>query len=256
MSEKFPAPGAAFDRTMAEFKEHAENMKSTEQMQFVREIAAGLAREIVDPITGIKGALEVFYRELNLSVEDKVVFQEMLHQIRKLDALTRNFLDYARPPSLQLIPTSINEVIHNTLVLVKRYDLHKNIRNVSVETEFDESIPLMNADPMQLQQVFLNLILNALDAMGEGGTLRFETAHIGSFVEIRVSDTGRGLGKDISSKIFQPFFTTETRGFGVGLSLSKRLIEQHGGDITAESSDSGTVFRITLPLAKGQALLS
>lgn len=254
MPEKFPMPEPAFNRMMSELKENVEKMRSAEQMQFVRELAAGLAHEIINPLTGIKGALEIFYRELNLSAEDRAVFEEMLHQIRKLDVLTKSFLEYARPPSPQFIPTSIHDVIHNALVLVARYDLHKNIRNVSVVREFDEAIPLINADPLQLQQVFLNLTLNALDAMGGGGTLRFKTAHLSDFVEIKVSDTGQGLGKEITNKIFQPFFTTEIRGFGVGLSVSKRLIEQHGGEITAESNETGTVFRITLPFARETSL--
>lgn len=249
MSEQFHVPRPAFNRMIEELKENVEKMKSAEQMQFVRELAAELAHEIINPITGIKGALEIFYRELDLSAGDKAVFEEMLHQIKKLDVLTKSFLGNVRPPSPQPIPTSIHEVIHNALDLVTRYDLHRNLRNVSVVREFDESIPLVNADPMQLQQVFLNLTLNALDAMPEGGTLTFKTAHLGDVAEILVSDTGRGLEREMTNKIFQPFFATETRGFGVGLSVSKRLIEQHGGEITAETGEAGTVFRITFPLA-------
>ncbi len=234
---------------LSELRKNAEKMKSAEQMQFIRELAAGLAHEIINPITGIKGALEIFYRELNLSAEDRAVFEEMLHQIRKLDVLTKSFLEYARPPSPQFIPTSIHDVIHNALALVIRYDLHRNIGNVSVVREFDEAIPLVNADPMQLQQVILNLILYALDTMGEGGTLRFKTSHFRDSVEILVSHTGWGLRKEMTNKMFQPFFTTETRGFGVGLSVSKKLIEQQGGDITVESDEGGTVFRISFPVA-------
>ncbi len=218
-------------------------------MQLIRELAAGLAHEIIDPITGIKGALEIFYRELNLSAEDRAVFEEMLHQIRKLDVLTKNFLEYARPPSPQFIPTSIHDVIQDALALVTRYDPHRNVRNVSVVREFDETVPLINADPMQLQQVILSLILYALDAMGEGGTLRLETSRFSDCVEIRVSHTGHGLGKEIANKMFQPFFTTETRGFGVGLSVSKKFIEQQGGKIAVESGEAGTVFSILFPLA-------
>ena len=231
------------------FGEGPESMRSAE-LQFVRELAAGLAREVVNPITGIKGALEVFYRDLNLSEEDRAVFEEMLLQIRKLNALTRSFLEYALPPSPQFTLTNIHDIIHDSLALVRRHGLRQNLDNVSVVREFDEALPLMYADPLQLQQVFVNLILNALDAMSEGGTMRFETARRGDFAEIRVSDTGLGLGSDMTDKIFQPFFTTGTRGFGVGLSVSKRLIEQHGGEIAAESNATGTVFRVTIPLAR------
>lgn len=241
--------GQVLNAMIAQLNGNGERMKSAEQVQFIRELAAGLAHEIVNPITGIKGALEIFYRELNLSEENRVVFEEMLYQIRKLDVLTKGFLEYARPPSPQFVPTNIHDVIHDSLALVISCGLHKNIHNVSVVKDFEENLPLIHADPGQLQQVFVNLTLNALDAMSEGGVLKFETARQSDFAAIKVSDTGQGLGTEIADKIFQPFFTTETRGFGIGLSISKRLIEQHKGGITAESGEMGTVFRITLPLA-------
>ncbi|HWR57680.1 MAG TPA: ATP-binding protein [Thermodesulfovibrionales bacterium] len=219
-----------------------------EQLQFVGEMAVGLAHEIRNPITGIKGALEVFHRELDLSGEDRAVFEEMLFQVKKLDIVTRSFLEYARPPVPRFVPSNVNEVIRDSLNLVSRYNLHRNIRKVSIIEEFDESAPSVNADPMQLQQAFLNLTLNALDAMTEGGTLRYNTTHDTEFVIVKATDIGDVAGKDNMYKVSQPFFTTGTRGLGVGLLVSKRLIEQHGGQIAVERLERGTVFTAKLPL--------
>lgn len=228
----------------------ASNVKNNGQAEITWDVAIGLAHVIRNPLTGIKGALEIFYREREFSVDDRAVFEEMLRQVRKLDVITRNFLEYARPPLPRFARTNIHDVIHSALAFITRYDLHKSIRSVSVVREFDESIPVINADPMQLQQVFMHLIITALDAMGEDGTLKFRTARLNELVEIQVSDTGRGLGEEITNRVFQPFFTTETREFGVGLSISKRLIEQHGGEIAAEGDETGNVFRITLPVER------
>jgi two-component system NtrC family sensor kinase len=106
------------------------------------------------------------------------------------------------------------------------------------------------ADPMQVKQVFLNLILNAVDAMRDGGTLRLTTQYEEEThsIIIKIADTGKGIGTDAMDKIFQPFFTTKPRGTGLGLSISKRLIEEHGGVITLKSTDRGTTFIINLPV--------
>lgn len=238
---------ASLNRMASELKENIEKMKMAEQMQIIGEVAAGLAHEIKNPLAGIKGAIEVFLKELNLTNEDRAVFEEILFQVKKLDVMTRSFLEYARPPSPQFVPSNVNDIINNTISFITKHNLHKNIPKVEVIKELDEFMPVINADPMQMQQVFLNLIINAMDAMPGGGKLRFKTAHNNSSVEIEVSDTGYGLDSETINKIFQPFFTTKTRGLGIGLSISKRLIEQHGGGITVESGKTGTIFKITLP---------
>ena len=234
----------------AELKTNIEEIKKAEQTQVMGEVAAGLAHEIKNPLAGIKGALEIFLRELRLSDEETRIFEEMLFQIKKLDVMTKSFIEYARPPSPQFVPSSINEIINNALSFMTKHNLHRNIGNVEIVKELDESPCAINADPMLLQQVFLNLAFNALDAMPDGGILKFRTSNESSFVTAEVSDTGHGLDPETIKKIFQPFFTTKTRGLGIGLSISKRLIEQHGGEITAFSSESGTTFRIKFPTAK------
>lgn len=241
-------PEAVFGGRTTGLNEGASHAKTAEQMQLIGEIAVGLAHEIRNPITGIKGALEVFHRELDLSKEDRALFEEMLFQVRKLDIVTSSFLEYARPPAPRFVSSNVNEVIREALTLVTRYNLHRNIQKVSIVEDFDESGPAVNADPMQLQQVFLNLTLNALDAMTEGGTLRYKTARDRDSVIVEALHIGDVADRGNADKGFQPFFTTGTRGLGVGLSVSKRLIEQHGGEIAVEKAEEGTVFRARLPL--------
>ena len=109
------------------------------------------------------------------------------------------------------------------------------------------------ADPMQLQQVFLNLLLNAIDTMQDGGTLFVKTSYDAgeNAVQIEISDTGKGIDEKVIAKIFQPFFTTKPKGTGLGLAITKRLIEQHGGDISAENNPGGgATFKIRLPVKK------
>ncbi len=233
-----------FNRMATELREDMEKMKSAEQMQFIREIAAGLAHEIINPITGIKGALEIFHRELNLSEEDRAVFEEMLFQIRKLDVMTKSFLEYARPRSTPFLPSDINEIIQNTLLFITRYSLHKNIHKVAVVKEMDGSIPVMNIDPLQLQQVFLNLILYVLDIMSAGEALTFRTAHTNDSVIVEVSHAPNKASTDAARQ--SPL--TGSRGFGVGLSVSKRVIEQLGGEMVIEKGERGTVFLLVFPV--------
>ncbi len=248
MPDEFSTLARSFNKMAEELNSYIDRLRKAEQTQMMAEIAAGLAHEIKNPLTGIKGTLEVFGREMTLTDDDKAVFEETLFQIKKLDILTKSFLEYARPPSPQCIRACINEVINSTISFLTHHKLHKNLGSVNIVRELEESLPEINIDPLQMQQVFLNLAINALDAMPEGGTLRFKTFRDNNSVIVDVSDTGHGLDEETKDKIFQPFFTTKTRGLGIGLSISKRFIEMHGGSvILLESNEGGTTFRITLP---------
>ena len=144
----------------------------------------------------------------------------------------------------------INRLAREVLRMVEN-DLH--VHGVSISTEFEEDIPLVRADPIQLQQVILNLVRNAIDAIAIGPTnikaIRLITTYDGkSVVSIYVQDTGPGITTENETQIFDPFFTTKTSGMGLGLSISRRIIEDHGGDLRlTETSSKGCTFEITLP---------
>ena len=144
----------------------------------------------------------------------------------------------------------INRLAREVLRMVE-HDLH--VHGVSISTEFEEDVPLVRADPIQLQQVILNLVRNAIDAIAIGRTnikaIRLMTTYDGkSVVSIYVQDTGPGIVTENETQIFDPFFTTKTSGMGLGLSISRRIIEDHGGDLRlTETSSKGCTFEITLP---------
>jgi signal transduction histidine kinase len=166
-------------------------------------------------------------------------------------------LDFARPPKPQFTSTDVNSVLDSAAQLVL-----KNVspapgkpRKIELEKDFGLDLPEITADPMQLKQVFMNLLLNAVDAMPEGGRLVLKTAYdqTARAIKIALSDTGKGIDAAALDKIFQPFFTTKSKGTGLGLAISKRLIEDHGGKIGIESvKGAGSTFRINLPCDEGR----
>jgi signal transduction histidine kinase len=148
----------------------------------------------------------------------------------------------------------VNEVLSGVsgLVLQNQSRTPGSSRTIAVVKDFDSLLPMITADPMQLKQVFMNLILNAVDAMQDGGTLTMKTLFdaAAQVVRVEISDTGKGISAAVMDKIFHPFFTTKSKGTGLGLAISKRLIEDHGGRISIEKNASGgATFRIILTVA-------
>lgn len=226
-------------------------LQRTEQLKMVGEMAAGLAHEIKNPLAGIKGSLQCLVEEESILEEDRDLIVKSVDQIKRIELLIKSLLNFAKPPRLQLMLTDINDLLGKTIVFsLKSPALSSDSStSVKVKKDFGPGIPETMADPMQLQQVFLNLMLNAIEAMPDGGTLTVKTSFDAErrIIEVAIADTGKGIDKNMQKKIFQPFFTTKFKGSGLGLAITRRLIEQHGGDICVESTlDKGTVFNITL----------
>jgi len=194
----------------------------------------------------------VLYEEAICSEEDREVLSKVVREIRRIELLLKDLLNFARPPKPQFSIIDINKILDSTLEL----SVGKGVlseQGINVVRELDAGLPATMADPMQVKQVFLNLILNAVDAMRDGGTLRLTTQYDEETqsIIIEIADTGKGIGTDAMDKIFQPFFTTKARGTGLGLPISKRLIEEHGGAITVQSMpDRGTTFIINIPVKR------
>ena len=153
----------------------------------------------------------------------------------------------------KLTSVDINDILDKTISFALKHPSFSSNTStpISASKAFDKALPEVQADPMQMQQVFLNLLINAIEAMPDGGTLGMKTCYDTkpNFVQIMISDTGPGINKDIIDNIFQPFFTTKRKGTGLGLAITRRLIEQNGGHIGVEShSGQGTVFTISLDL--------
>lgn len=241
----------AFDRDITERKQAEETLQRAEQLKVAGDLAAGLTHELKNSLAGIKVSIEVLLDELLLSDDDKKVLMNMINEIRRIELLMRDLLNFARPSRPQLSFVNINTVLDTAMTFsLKNVPASSGNGSISVLREFDEHLPGTLADPMQLQQVFMNLMLNAVEAMAEGGALTVKTWYESSEDSIRISigDTGKGIDNELLGRIFEPFFTTKPKGTGLGLAITKRLIEQHGGFIWVETPLKGTTFRIDLPV--------
>ena len=211
-----------------------------------------------NPIAGIKGAAQVLSVNRALSEEHRDILLKIIEQTERMDFLLANLLNFAQPPKPKFLLINVNEVFEKTISLAEQHPLFlsKKSRVITIVREFDPRLPKTMADPIQLQQVFMNLLLNAADAMPNGGTLTAQTLHeeTSLFLRIRIRDTGSGIDKSMIDKIFQPFFTTKPKGTGLGLSITKRLVEQHGGSIRVTNNpNGGAAFTIDLPIKPGEA---
>jgi PAS domain S-box-containing protein len=225
-------------------------MQRAEQMKAVGEVAVGLAHEIKNPLAGIKSSIEVLHDESACIGEDRDVLMKVIREIRRIEMLLKDLLNFARPPRPQLALVDLNSILNATLEL--SVDAGGAPRPaITAVRDFDRSLPATMADPMQMKQVFLNLVLNAVEALNEGGILRVSTRYDGASntIEIVVADSGKGIEQELMDKLFHPFFTTKPKGTGLGLAISKRLIEEHGGTISVQSSPGkGTAFAIKIPV--------
>ena len=225
------------------------------ELAAIGQLAASIAHELRNPLSSIKGAAQFLQKEY----EDHSAIVEFLgiivEEVNGLNKLTTEFLDFARPMQLELKPTSVNTVVDKTLQLMS---VHITDNNVVVKETLDESVPEVQADEDQLHQVLRNIIINALQAMPEGGVLTLETGPTplgGAYMS--VTDTGSGIPKDKLERIFLPFVTTKTKGTGLGLSVVQKIVENHGGRIEVSSEvDKGATFTILLPLHGGSAAMA
>lgn len=212
-------------------------------------LAAGVAHEIGNPLASISSLVqEVMSGEEQVSVDETL--GPISHHVDRIARIVRNLGDFARLYSRQKRPASLEDTLESTLSLI-RYD--HNFRNIEINTEIGP-VPKLELDTDQLQQVILNLLLNARDAMPEGGALNISIRQKGDAVEMAFSDTGPGIDEEIADKVFDPFFTTKgpSRGTGLGLSICYSIIKDHGGTIEISRTDlGGSCFTITLPVSGG-----
>lgn len=245
----------AFDRDISERKRTEEALQRAEQMKMVGELAAGLAHEIKNPLAGIKASMELLSETSGIPEKDTILLIKSIEDVIRIESLLRDLISFAKPPKPQLISVNVNQVIATTVTFLKNHPAFstRNGKGIVVLTSMDENIPDSIADPLHLRQAILNLMLNAAEAMPQGGAISLETMYDrpARTIRIRVRDTGKGIDKNHAERIFHPFFTTKPRGTGLGLAITKQLIEQLGGRIGFESSECGTTFMIDLPAENG-----
>ena len=225
-----------------------EQLAQNEKLASIGYLASGVAHEINNPLGGITICfknLAGFTAQTPDSVKLTMAIEDGL---KKIKGIVEQLLDFSRASKTEKEPVALNSLIRRLLVLFQ-YEAQR--RQIVIELELDEEIPCCVADENKMSQVFMNLITNALQAMGNGGTLRISTALEGDCCRIAFSDTGEGIAPENIPYIFDPFFSTKKvgEGTGLGLSVSRGIIEQHQGALQVESEPGlGTTFTIRLPL--------
>ncbi len=226
-------------------------LEQTERLITIGQMAAGVAHEINNPLNAIVGMAELLYEDLT-DEQAKRMVEHIREQALRIGRITKNLLTYARPRPQELAPVDINEVVREVLDM-KGYQLRSN--NIAVTLNLSKSLSPVLGDKLQLQQVLLNLVNNAEDAMSEqgGGTLTIVTEQSEDAVRLIVEDTGKGIPPEHLPHIFDPFFTTKPvgKGTGLGLAIVYGIITGHGGRIWAENRpEGGARFVIELPIAE------
>jgi signal transduction histidine kinase len=266
----------AFNVMIEELRLHQEQLLQSRKLAALGTLTSGVAHELNNPLSNISTSAQILREEQEeLSPEDRLRYlRQIEEQTERAKEIVRNLLDFAREREPRHAPRKLGTILEDALALVRN---QARLAQVAVEKRCPDTLPAVMADEVQLQQVFVNLFLNAIQAMPEGGTLcvtaircpepnpptpplekggkggfdaRPQTSGFGRFVEVAVSDTGAGIKPEHLERIFDPFFTTKGvgEGTGLGLSVSYGIIRKHGGEILVESAvGKGTTFTVRLP---------
>jgi signal transduction histidine kinase len=209
------------------------------------ELSAGMAHEIRNPLGSIKGAVEILRDDYSPDEAKYEFIEILLKETDRLNRIVQEFLGFARPKQPEFQQADLNEALDSVLTLTAQ---EARKAGITVKRELDPAIGRRSLDAGLLKQAFLNLVLNAIQAMPRGGTLTVESRLNGDAFEVRVSDTGPGIPEENRKKLFSPFFTTKKNGTGLGLAITYRIIENHRGTIDVLSeSGKGATFVIRIP---------
>ncbi len=226
-----------------------EQIGRSEKLAAIGRLAAGVAHEINNPLTGVLTFAHLMRNKPHLQQSDREDLDVIIRETTRAASIVRGLLDFSRvrPGPKQLL--DINDVVRSTIGLLGSQHL---LHNIMVVEDFEENLPPVLGDGNQLQQVLVNLALNACEAMPKGGTLMLTTTTAAGKVIVKLSDTGHGISRENMERIFEPFFTTKPpgKGTGLGLSVSYSIVQQHGGTMEVESIEGkGTTFSVILPAA-------
>ena len=248
--------GRTLERKVAERTQELERMQAqlirSEKLASLGELAAGIAHEINNPLTGILVYSSLIKNDARLDPDLKNDLDTVIQETERCATIVRGLLDFSRASVPQKTWLSVHDVLDASLALVKK---QAQLRNITINLDYCPVVAPIFADPQQLEQVFVNIFLNASYAMADGGTLTIATTtdREGTGVVVKIIDSGCGIPEENLPKIFDPFFTTkDSRGTGLGLSISYGIVESHGGTIEVESAlGVGTTFIIHLPVPHG-----
>ncbi len=262
-SDELGELAASFNRMTEDLVQQKDRTLQAERVAAWRELARRLAHELKNPLFPLQVTVENLMRAKQKSPE---MFEEVFHEgtatllaeIDNLKTIIGRFSEFSKMPQPQRRPTQVNDVVHSVLRVFHAQlrdsdrdtdrDTDKEKNKIAVHTELAEALPEISADPDLLHRALQNLVLNAIDALPQGGELTIRTRTLDDRIELSVSDTGSGLTQEECGRLFTPYYTTKQHGTGLGLAIVQSVVSDHGGKISVESTkEKGTTFRIELP---------
>ncbi len=218
----------------------------SEKLAAIGSMSSYVAHEIRNPLITIGGFAKRLSRFTFTDSKIKANIDIIVEEVKRLEKILNNITDFGKPSTPEKVDVQICEIMENTCILMENYFQEKHIK---LHKEYETSMPQIFADPAQIKQVFFNILMNAVESMPDGGNLDVKIKTANESIEIDIIDTGKGIPQEVLQDIYGPFFTTKPSGTGVGLSISLKIIEDHGGNINVESKrEEGTTMSITLPI--------
>jgi PAS domain S-box-containing protein len=234
---------------MTQIYKMQEEILRIDRLAYLGEFSSTLAHEIRNPLAGIKTTAQALSEELGQDASKREYIDRIIKEIDRLNDLLRTFFSFAKPRQLDLTPCQIVDIVKEVRGLLAK---EAEKMRVTINEVYADDLPPVSLDINQMQQVFMNLFLNALDAMPVGGQLTVEVDRRDSqeeWIQVQVKDSGHGIAPEHLTKIFDPFFTTKSKGLGLGLAITNKIMEGHGGTIAVDSAPGkGSTFILSLPV--------
>ncbi len=237
----------AFNQMTQELKQSRDKLIQAERLATAGKMSASFAHEIRNPLSSMRMLSQMLMQKPEMSTEQRQSLQYILEEIERIDTIVKGLMDFARPVTLNLEQQPLVPILQSVLSLMEANLTHHQIH---LDTDFSSDIPDFKFDSDKLKQAFMNIVLNAIDAMPHGGTLTVTTVQQDNRVYIKISDTGVGISETDIEHLFEPFFTRKTKGTGLGLANVKRVLEEHGGIVEIEST-LGEGTTVTMLLSMG-----
>ena len=246
--DEIGALAGSINQMTRELKRSRDKLVQSEKLAAVGQLAAGIAHEIRNPLTSVKMIVQLLRRRFQEDEAGLESVQAVLDEIDRLEVIVNGLLDFARPMELELKPTNVTDVMNDVLRFMEADMRHRKIELIN---RVDETLPEVMLDADRMKQVFMNVILNAMQAMPEGGELNIDYHYDAESrsIQVNISDTGLGMSQEVLDHAFEPFFSTKSGGAGLGLANIKKIMEQHGGNIRIDTAEGqGTRVAVDLRL--------
>jgi signal transduction histidine kinase len=249
LHEQVQVVASRIRQVVDELQQARREMMRAERLAAVGQLAAGVAHEIRNPLTAVKLLVQTAAQKSPSHALTDKQLEVVQEEIARIEKTVQGLLDFARPPRLRPVRHDLCETLRRAVRLAEG---RARQRQVAIEEDFPGDPVMFTGDPGQLQQVFVNLLLNGIEAMPDGGVLRVairQNGHPGGLCQVVISDSGTGIPKDVLERLFEPFVTGREHGTGLGLAISRRIVRQHGGTLSgANRPEGGAEFKVELPV--------